>query len=69
MESISIIGSAFTGINVTIPDAPIVINNCTVQSNKGKTPYSPSNCDVYLNLAQLLIFNTVIASYSIKRNT
>jgi hypothetical protein len=35
MEFISIIGSAFTGINVTTPDAPIVISNCTIQSNRG----------------------------------
>jgi len=36
MESISILHSAFTGINVTAPEAPVVINNCTVQYNKGK---------------------------------
>jgi len=35
MESISILHSAFTGINVTAPEAPVVINNCTVQYNKG----------------------------------
>lgn len=36
MESISVFHSAFNGINVTTPDAPVVINNCTVQYNKGK---------------------------------
>lgn len=35
MESISVIRSALTGINVTAPDAPVAINNCTVQHNKG----------------------------------
>ncbi|XP_031785209.1 protein bark beetle isoform X2 [Nasonia vitripennis] len=43
MESISIIGSSFTGINVTIPDAPIVIDNCTIQSNKGYGIYMNSS--------------------------
>jgi hypothetical protein len=37
MESISILHSAFTGINVTAPEAPVIINNCTVQYNKGTT--------------------------------
>lgn len=36
MESISVLHSALTGINVTAPGAPVVINNCTVQHNKGK---------------------------------
>lgn len=36
MESISVLHSAFTGINVTAPDAPVVINNCTVQYNRGE---------------------------------
>ncbi|XP_023246946.1 protein bark beetle [Copidosoma floridanum] len=43
MKSISIIGSAFTGINVTLPDAPIVISNCTVQGNRGDGIYMSSS--------------------------
>lgn len=35
MDSITIINSAYTGINVSMPEAPIVITNCTVQNNKG----------------------------------
>lgn len=40
MESISILHSAYTGINVTSPDAPVVINNCTMQYNRGKKHYN-----------------------------
>ncbi|EFN78073.1 Lysyl oxidase-like protein 4 [Harpegnathos saltator] len=43
MESISILHSAFNGINVTMPDAPVVINNCTVQYNKGYGIYVNSS--------------------------
>ncbi|XP_058792901.1 protein bark beetle isoform X2 [Phymastichus coffea] len=43
MESISIVASAYTGINVTHPDAPVVISNCTVQSNRGYGIYVNSS--------------------------
>ncbi|KAJ8673362.1 hypothetical protein QAD02_004624 [Eretmocerus hayati] len=43
MDSISIIGSAFTGINVTTPDAPVVITNCTIQNNRGYGIYVNSS--------------------------
>ncbi|XP_068632960.1 protein bark beetle isoform X2 [Battus philenor] len=35
MEDIKIMNSAFNAINVTSPNAPIVINNCTIQNNRG----------------------------------
>ncbi|XP_076766657.1 C-type lectin domain-containing protein bark beetle [Xylocopa sonorina] len=43
MESISILHAAFTGINVTTPNAPVVINNCTIQSNRGYGIYVNSS--------------------------
>ncbi|XP_018046380.1 PREDICTED: protein bark beetle [Atta colombica] len=43
MESISILHSAFTGINVTTSDASVVINNCTVQYNRGYGIYVNSS--------------------------
>ncbi|XP_070163334.1 protein bark beetle [Polyergus mexicanus] len=43
MESTSILHSAFTGINVTLPDAPVVMNNCTVQYNRGYGIYVNSS--------------------------
>ncbi|XP_020286537.1 protein bark beetle isoform X2 [Pseudomyrmex gracilis] len=43
MESISVLRSALTGINVTAPDAPVAINNCTVQHNKGYGIYVNSS--------------------------
>lgn len=35
MDSISVIHAAFTGINVTTPDGPVIINNSTIQNNRG----------------------------------
>ncbi|XP_066594103.1 protein bark beetle [Prorops nasuta] len=43
MESISVLHSSFTGINVKAPEAPVVINNCTVQNNKGYGIYVNSS--------------------------
>ncbi|XP_015436907.1 PREDICTED: protein bark beetle [Dufourea novaeangliae] len=43
MESISVLHAAFTGINVTTPNAPVVINNCTVQNNRGYGIYVNSS--------------------------
>lgn len=40
MESISVLNSAFTGINVTTPEAPVVLTNCTVKKNKGTFLFS-----------------------------
>ncbi|XP_047509687.1 protein bark beetle isoform X2 [Pieris napi] len=39
MEDIEISNSAFNAINVTSPNAPIVINNCTIQNNRGYGVY------------------------------
>ncbi|XP_046962256.1 protein bark beetle [Vanessa cardui] len=39
MEDIEISNSAFNAINVTSPDAPIIINNCTIQNNRGYGVY------------------------------
>ncbi|KAI8422542.1 hypothetical protein MSG28_006346 [Choristoneura fumiferana] len=39
MEDIEISHSAFNAINVTSPNAPIVINNCTIQNNRGYGVY------------------------------
>ncbi|XP_049867990.1 protein bark beetle isoform X2 [Pectinophora gossypiella] len=39
MEDIEIANSAFNAINVTSPNAPIVINNCTIQNNRGYGVY------------------------------
>lgn len=35
MENLQVISSAYTGINITAPTAPIVINNCVVKNNRG----------------------------------
>ncbi|KAL6268222.1 hypothetical protein P5V15_001333 [Pogonomyrmex californicus] len=43
MESISVLHSALTGINVTTSDAPVVINNCTIQYNRGYGIYINSS--------------------------
>ncbi|XP_076628397.1 C-type lectin domain-containing protein bark beetle [Colletes latitarsis] len=43
MESISVLHAAFTGINVTIPNAPVIINNCTIQNNRGYGIYVNSS--------------------------
>lgn len=40
MESISVLHNAFTGINVIKPDAPVIINNCTVQNNRGNFKFT-----------------------------
>lgn len=58
MESISVLHSVLTGINVTTSDAPVVINNCTVQFNRGKTEAIPS----IFSLLNYNILFTVIAS-------
>ncbi|XP_045768313.1 protein bark beetle isoform X2 [Maniola jurtina] len=39
MEDIEISNSAFNAINVTAPNAPIIINNCTIQNNRGYGVY------------------------------
>ncbi|XP_045494665.1 protein bark beetle isoform X1 [Colias croceus] len=39
MDDIEISNSAFNAINVTSPNAPIVINNCTIQNNRGYGVY------------------------------
>ncbi|XP_060803589.1 protein bark beetle [Amyelois transitella] len=39
MKDIEITNSAFNAINVTSPNAPIVINNCTIQNNRGYGVY------------------------------
>ncbi|KAG6445644.1 protein bark beetle isoform X2 [Manduca sexta] len=39
MEDIEISYSAFNAVNVTSPDAPIVINNCTIRNNRGYGVY------------------------------
>ncbi|XP_034949444.1 protein bark beetle isoform X2 [Chelonus insularis] len=43
MEWISVLHSAFTGINVTSPDAPITITNCTIRNNRGYGIYVNSS--------------------------
>ncbi|XP_043526927.1 protein bark beetle [Frieseomelitta varia] len=43
MESISVLHGAFTGINVTTPDAPVIINNSTIQNNRGYGIYVNSS--------------------------
>ncbi|KAL4715552.1 hypothetical protein ACJJTC_009178 [Scirpophaga incertulas] len=35
MDDVEITNSAFNAINITSPNAPIVINNCTIQNNRG----------------------------------
>ncbi|RVE49659.1 hypothetical protein evm_005716 [Chilo suppressalis] len=57
MEDIEISDSAFNAINVTSPDAPIIINNCTIQNNRGYGVYVNStygmakieNCSIHDN--------------------
>ncbi|XP_050673785.1 protein bark beetle isoform X2 [Leptidea sinapis] len=39
MDDIEISRSAFNAINVTSPNAPIIINNCTIQNNRGYGVY------------------------------
>ncbi|XP_033297170.1 protein bark beetle [Bombus bifarius] len=43
MDSISVIHAAFTGINVTTPDGPVIINNSTIQNNRGYGIYVNSS--------------------------
>lgn len=39
MNDLEVSNSAFNAINVTSPNAPIVINNCTIQNNRGYGVY------------------------------
>ncbi|XP_043483219.1 protein bark beetle isoform X2 [Leptopilina heterotoma] len=43
MESITIVNSAFNGINITTPEAPVIIKNCTIQGNRGYGIYVNSS--------------------------
>nr|XP_003703916.1 PREDICTED: uncharacterized protein LOC100876764 [Megachile rotundata] len=43
MESISVLDAAFTGINVSTPNAPVLINNCTIRNNRGYGIYVNSS--------------------------
>ncbi|XP_054002830.1 protein bark beetle [Hylaeus anthracinus] len=43
MESISVLHAASTGIIVTVPNAPVIINNCTIQNNRGYGIYVNSS--------------------------
>ncbi|CAG5108295.1 Similar to bark: Protein bark beetle (Drosophila melanogaster) [Cotesia congregata] len=43
MQWVSILYSSFTGINITSPEAPITITNCTVRSNRGYGIYVNSS--------------------------
>lgn len=43
LEWISILHSAYTGINITAPEAPIVISNCTIRNNRGYGIYVNSS--------------------------
>ncbi|XP_012531769.1 protein bark beetle [Monomorium pharaonis] len=55
MESISVLHSALTGINVTTSDASVVINNCTVQYNRGYGIYINSSAGMaYINNCTVL---------------
>nr|XP_034174512.1 protein bark beetle [Osmia lignaria] len=55
MESISVLHAAFTGINVTTPNAPVVINNCTIQNNRGYGVYVNSSSGMaYINNCSIL---------------
>lgn len=35
MEHLEIVSSAYNGVNITSPEAPISINNCTIRNNRG----------------------------------
>ncbi|XP_050298201.1 protein bark beetle isoform X2 [Anthonomus grandis grandis] len=35
LENVEIVSSAYNGVNITNPGAPIVINNCTIRNNRG----------------------------------
>ncbi|XP_046609560.1 protein bark beetle isoform X2 [Neodiprion virginianus] len=48
MESLSILHSSFNGLNVTSPNAPVVITNCTIRSNKGYGIYVNSSTGLAL---------------------
>ncbi|XP_012253572.2 protein bark beetle isoform X3 [Athalia rosae] len=48
MESVSVLHSAFNGVNVTSPNAPIVMTNCTVRNNKGYGIYVNSSSGLAL---------------------
>lgn len=43
MEDMEITNSAFNAINITLPNAPIIINNCTIQNNRGYGIYVNSS--------------------------
>ncbi|XP_057327444.1 protein bark beetle isoform X2 [Microplitis mediator] len=43
MQWVSILYSSFTGINITLPEAPIAITNCTIRNNRGYGIYVNSS--------------------------
>ncbi|GBO98348.1 Protein bark beetle [Eumeta japonica] len=53
MNDIEISNSAFNAINITLPNAPITINNCTIQNNRGLTSGSGKTYD--LNITDTII--------------
>jgi hypothetical protein len=36
MTGVSVLYSAYNGINITMPDAPVTLNQCTMKWNRGK---------------------------------
>lgn len=36
MTGVSVLYSAYNGINITMPDAPVTLNQCTLKWNRGK---------------------------------
>ncbi|KAF5303544.1 hypothetical protein FQR65_LT08145 [Abscondita terminalis] len=35
MNNVQVLNSAYNGINITLPEAPVKISNCTIRSNRG----------------------------------
>lgn len=35
MQSVSVLFSAYNGLNISSPDSPVVLSNCTIRSNRG----------------------------------
>lgn len=40
MIAVAVTYSAYNGINITMPTAPIVMKNCTLRNNRGKSNFN-----------------------------
>ncbi|XP_072155093.1 protein bark beetle isoform X2 [Bemisia tabaci] len=48
MQSVSVLFSAYNGLNISSPDSPVVLSNCTIRSNRGYGVYVNSSTGMAL---------------------